>query len=88
MSDPVGRDEFARLVARLDTIDATGTRGVAVLAVQVQQLAGNLAKHEQKHDQEAAQRSSGRKWVFMAIVGLVAAIDGPIVTVLLTLLHR
>jgi len=83
MTDFVGREEFLRLVTRLDQIDAVGTRGVAVLAVQVQEIAKDFAKHEVKHDQEAAERQSGRRWLLAFAVALIAAIDGPVVTVLL-----
>ena len=68
---------------RLEAIDANGTRGVMVLAVQVQELGKDLAAHEVKHDHERDERASNRKWVYMALIALVAAVDGPIVTVLL-----
>lgn len=83
MTDFVSRAEFMRLASRVDSIDAGGTRGVAVLAVQIQELTKDMAKHEDQHDRDEAQRASGRRWLFMAVVALVAAIDGPIVTVVL-----
>lgn len=90
MSEIVTREEFRMLseqvmgnARRLDEIDRGGTRGVAVMAIQLQELAKDLASHEIKHDQEREQRASNRKWVWMAVIALVAAVDGPIVTVLL-----
>ena len=73
------------MVNRLDQIDAGGTRGVAVLAVQVQELAKDMARHEEKHDRQETARAANRKWTIMAFIGAVAAIDGPIVTVVLAL---
>jgi hypothetical protein len=92
MTDPVSREEFRMLSdrvggneRRLDAIDAVGTRGVAVLAVQVQELSKDLAAHEVKHDVERARQAAGRKWIWMALIAIVAAVDGPVVSVLLTL---
>lgn len=79
----VSWEEFRRLEARLDSIDMTGTRGINVLAVQVQELAKDLAAHEVKHDRADQARAASRRWMFMALIALVAAVDGPIVTVLL-----
>lgn len=94
MTEPVTRYEFeqlGRLVAdnarRIESIDATGTRGVALLALQVQELSKDMAKHEDKHDREIAVRAASRRWIFGAVVAVVAAIDGPIVTVLLARGH-
>ena len=81
----ISREEFDRVVNRLDQIDAGGTRGVAVLAVQVQELAKDMARHEEKHDRQETARAANRKWTIMAFIGAVAAIDGPIVTVVLAL---
>lgn len=83
MSDQITRSEFDRLEDRMNQIDMTGTRGVAVLAVQLQELAKDMAAHEAQHKQEMDKRAAHRKWLFMAIIAAIAAIDGPIVTVLL-----
>jgi hypothetical protein len=92
MTDPVSREEFRMLAdrvytgeRRLEAIDVNGTRGVVVLAVQVQELTKDLAAHEVKHDAERADRAASRKWMWMAWVAVIAAIDGPIVSVLLTI---
>lgn len=72
----VTRDEFAMLAeqvkgnaTRLDVIDATGTRGVGVLSVQVAdvikdvaELRGQLGEHEKQHDTDARARTAGRRW--------------------------
>lgn len=68
---------------RLDEIDRSGTRGVGVLAIQLQELSKDLAAHETKHDQERSARAAGRKWLIALGVAFLAAVDGPIVTVLL-----
>lgn len=87
MSEYVTREEFFRLASRVDIIDSAGTRGVAVLAVQIQELAKDVAKHEEKHDREEAHRANNRKWLFMAAVAVIAAIDGPVVTIVLARGH-
>lgn len=83
MSEYVTRGEWLSMMRRLDAIDTTGTRGVAVLAVQIQDLAKDFAKHEQQHEREEAQRSSNRKWLFAMAVAVIAAVDGPVVTIVL-----
>jgi hypothetical protein len=92
MTDPVSREEFRMLAdrvyageRRMEGIDVNGTRGVVVLAVQVQELSKDLAAHEVKHDQERDQRAANRKWVWAAVIAVVAAVDGPVVSVLLTM---
>jgi hypothetical protein len=74
VSEPVTRDEFrmladtvARTGGRLDSIDQSGTRGVAVLAVQLQELAKDvaslstgLAAHERSHAEHDAQTARAR----------------------------
>jgi hypothetical protein len=78
-----------RLEARLDQIDATGTRGVAVLAVQLQEVAKDLAKveaelaaHRGEHNRAESARASNRRWAVGLVVAAVAAVDGPLVTLL------
>ena len=83
MTDFVTREEFLTMARRLDQIDATGTRGVAVLAVQLQELAKDFARHEQVHEREEARRMSGRRWLFAMAVAVIAAVDGPVVTIVL-----
>jgi hypothetical protein len=92
MSDDVTRWEFTELqqrvgetMHRLDVIDSVSNRGVAVIAVQVQELAKDMAKHEERHDREETARISGRRWMIGAVIAAVAAIDGPMVAVLLAL---
>lgn len=81
----VTRDEFWRLSARLESIDAGGTRGVAVLAVQIQEIAKDFAKHEERHERQEAARAQRVRWMIGAAVALVGAVDGPIVAVLLAM---
>jgi len=80
-------DEIRVLAARLEQIDAGGTRGVAVLSVQLQELAKDFARHEAEHERERRERIIGRRWAVGAVVAAIAAIDGPVVSVLLAL-HR
>ena len=79
----VGREEFRMLTGRVDAIDTGGTRGMGVLAVQVQELAKDFARHEEKHEQERRERAANRKWLFTAAFLAIGAIDGPIVAILL-----
>ena len=87
MTEYASRDDLRMITRRLDQIDATGTRGVAVLAVQVQELAKDWARHEQAHETERRERAAGRRWLIGMAVAAIAAIDGPIVTVLLAVHH-
>lgn len=87
-------EQVADNLRRLDAIDASGTRGVAVLAVQVQEVAKDVATlakdveaHDQRHEQEKRDRLAGRRWLVAAAITLVGVIDGPIVTVLLARGH-
>jgi len=91
----VGREEFRALAARLDSIDATGTRGVAVLAVQLQEVAkdvtrveAQMAQHAVDHAEEARRHVSARRWLIGAVIAVIGAIDGPLITVLLAVLSR
>jgi hypothetical protein len=95
--DPVSRyelDDLRRIVQgnqqRLDEIDRSGTRGVAVLAIQIAELSKDFAKHEERHeqdqrarDQEKRDAKTSRKWWVMAAVAAIGAIDGPLVTLIL-----
>lgn len=90
MTDFVSQAEFDLLVRRLDAsdrrmdqIDQGGTRGVGVLALQIQELTKDFVTHEQLHSRERLERSTMRKWLIATLIGLVGAIDGPIVAVLL-----
>jgi hypothetical protein len=83
MTEPVTREEFRQLMRRVDMIDTSGTRGVAVLAVQIQDLAKDFSRHEEKHDRQELARAASRRWLIGAVIALVAAVDGPIVAVLL-----
>lgn len=78
LADRVG--DFER---RLESIDVNGTRGVMVLGVQMQELTKDMASHELKHDQELKARAAARRWLIALAVAFLAAVDGPIVTVLL-----
>ena len=93
VSEPVTRPEFDNLRSRLDTIDAGGTRGVAVVAVQLQDLAKDVARlekdmqaHRQDHAAAEHQRIVSRRWAVMAVLSAITAVDVP--TVLLLLLRR
>ncbi len=80
---PVSRAELADLQRRVDKIDRGGTRGVGVLAVQIQELAKDLAAHEKQHEQERQARAAMRRWLVGAFIAAVAAVDGPVVAIVL-----
>lgn len=93
--DTVGRDEFVWLRQRVDAIDATGTRGEVVLATQVKQVIGDIAQlrndlvgHRAEHVRAERARVVGRRWLIGVLITVLAAIDGPLVTVLINLLHH
>lgn len=93
--ETVGRDEFIWLRQRVDSIDATGTRGEVVLATQVKQVIGDIAQlrnelvgHRAEHVKAERSRVVGRRWLIGVVIAVLAAIDGPIVTVLLSIAHR
>lgn len=90
MTEPATRADLERLEHKMEAIDQTGTRGVAVLGVQVQELAKDLAKlelaiesHHREHQAEISIRTSSRRWVIAMVVAAIAAVDGPLITVLL-----
>lgn len=78
------------LAARVDQMDANGTRGVGSLQqmvvdliARVTDLAGQIAKHEAKHETENQRHSDNRKWMvsaFLTMGGLLVAI----ITLILT----
>lgn len=86
MTDQVSRYEFEALVRRVD-VNGDRLGGVGVLAVQIQELAKDLAAHEKIHEQDARRRTDSRRWIIAMAVAVVAAIDGPLVTVLLAVRH-
>jgi len=63
---------------------------VAVLGVQLQEIAKDVAKLEKQMDDHRADhwraesaRVTGRRWLAAMIIAAVAAVDGPMVTILL-----
>lgn len=79
---------------RVDNIDAFGTRGEMVLATQVKQVIGDIAQlrndlagHRGEHVKAERSRVIGRRWLIGLIVAIVAAVDGPMVSLLLSLHH-
>jgi hypothetical protein len=90
----VTRGEFQDLWRRVEAIDTVGSRGVAVVGVQVQELTKDVAKLETQLEQHRTEhvlaeqaRISGRRWLIAAIIAAVAAVDGPMVTILLSVKH-
>jgi hypothetical protein len=82
----ISRSEFDALVSRVDRQEP-----VAVLAVQVAevikdvtQLAGDLKDHRLEHAEDQRSRSSARRWAIGLAVVLFAAVESPLVTLLLT----
>jgi septal ring factor EnvC (AmiA/AmiB activator) len=94
VSEYVTRIEYVELLRKIDAIDTVGTRGVAVLGVQLQEVAKDVAKLEKQMDDHRAEhqaaenaRVTGRRWLIAVIIAAVAAIDGPMVTILLARGH-
>ena len=76
---------------RIDVIDQSGTRGVGVVQVQLTDLAKDVARlsarldqHEGEHQAEARDRASARWRLAALAVTLFAAIEAPLITLLLT----
>ena len=91
MTEPATRADLERLEHKIESIDATGTRGVAVLGIQVQEIAKDLAKlehaiesHRVEHQGEMRIRTSSRRWAIGIVIAAIAAVDGPLITVLLS----
>lgn len=101
MSEPVSREEFNlaldRIRAsedRLERIDTGGTRGVAVLAVQVSELTKDvgavqhqLEAHRLEHVQESKDRRSGRRVITGWAIALFVAVESPLLTLLISHVH-
>ena len=84
--DDETRRELDRLWARVDAMDANGTRGIAIVQSQLSEVIKDLAKlegrievHDQVHVQESRDRVSGRRWMAstaIAVLVLLVAIIG------------
>jgi hypothetical protein len=86
----VSRGEFEMLARsvtdnarRLDAIDQGGTRGVAIVTVQLTDLAKDVARlgermdqHEKEHVQDALDRKSGRRWLVGTLITAAAGLGG------------
>lgn len=78
---------------RLDSIDATGTRGVGVLQTQITDLAKDVAglsarmdRHDEDHKRDEAARRAARRWMIATAIAALTAVEGPLVYVI-THLH-
>lgn len=85
------RDRVSENARRLDEIDRLGTRGVAILGVQVQELSKDLGGvqhqlelHQREHEQDARDRRTSRRWAIGIGCALFAAIESPLVTLLIS----
>lgn len=85
MTDPVSRDEYRDLVRRVDAIDAAGTRGVGVLAVQVAEVIKDMSDvrtelkdHRRDHEAESRARVVARRWTIGTVIALAAVIETPL----------
>jgi hypothetical protein len=86
MDEPTAtRREVDQLRQRVDTIDTLGTRGtVAAVTTMAAQLAeairdigelrGELHSHDRRHETEARDRASGRRWLIGTLIALAALI--------------
>jgi hypothetical protein len=87
---------------RIDTMDSSGTRGVASMSVQITEVIKDVAAlqqqvtkfesdHEEQHRREASARIVSRRWAVATAIAFLAAIEGPLlylVHVHLSLLGR
>lgn len=84
----------AKMWARIEGLDEHGSRGVQALTIRMDSMVASLAElkadvshqfdaHHREHERDEAKRVSSRRWLIGAIIAAVAAIDGPIVTVVL-----
>jgi hypothetical protein len=76
---------------RLDAMDKVGTRGVVALAAQITDLTADLAglalqikEHEKAHREELNTRVSGRRWLVMAVIAVLAVIETPLLYLVTT----
>lgn len=83
----VTRAELERLEDKIDRIDTGGTRGVGVLAVQVQELAKDLAAHERSHEIERQQRVSGRRWLITTIIAGISLLASSNIGIWITIIQ-
>lgn len=89
--EPASRNDLRDLARRVDMLDEHGTRGVGVLAVQVQEIAKDvarletqLAEHAKEHQRAERDRIAGRRWLIGAVIGAIAAVDVPTLYVILS----
>jgi hypothetical protein len=79
---------------RLAALDQGGSRGVIGLQVQLQDLTKEVTRlradmdhrfdaHEQEHKDDSRARVVSRRWLTGSIIAAIAAVDGPLVTILL-----
>lgn len=75
---------------RLDTIDNSGTRGVGVLQSQITDLAKDVSSlstrldtHDREHKQDTRDRRAARWRAAALAIAVVAAVDGPTITLLI-----
>lgn len=72
------RRELDHLAVRVENMDRDGTRGVIVLQERISELAKDvirlesaLTAHEVSHQNEAAARERGRRWLITTGIALV-----------------
>jgi hypothetical protein len=85
----ISRSEFDALAARVDKQEP-----VAVVAVQVAevikdvgQLSADLRAHRAEHEADVRARSTARWRITGLVIAAVAAVDGPLITILISRGH-
>ena len=83
--------EYAEMKERLLTLETQGPRALGVLEARVTDLTEQvrlvrraISDHDQAHVQAEQGRRADRRWLVGAIIAGIAAIDGPLVTILLS----
>jgi len=85
------REQVADNARRLDDIDRMGTRGVAVLAVQVGELTKDVGavqlqmeNHRKEHEADVKARVLARRWAVGIGLAVFTAIESPLVALLVS----
>jgi len=86
--------EHARLAQAIASLDEHGSRGVGSLQTRMDSLVASMAElkadmrlrfdgHDREHERDERARVASRRWLVGAVIGGIAAVDGPLVTILL-----
>jgi hypothetical protein len=64
--------------ARIDRMDAGGTRGVEAIRLELTKIRGDFEKHEERHQQDENERKTLRRWaVGLGLGAILALVSNP-----------